>query len=92
MENIKRNLSLLAKKITAKNIMRILVYVGLSVWALAVLFPFYWMILTSFKSYGAYNAESTPSFITLSPTLENYLHAFAAVSLGKYLLNTLIFT
>ena len=32
-------------------------YTLLSLWALMVLFPFYWMLLTSMKAYGAYNAE-----------------------------------
>ncbi len=61
-------------------------------WALIVLFPFYWMILTSIKSYGSYNAEHIPAFFTLSPTLQNYIDAFTTVNLGRYLLNTLIFT
>jgi multiple sugar transport system permease protein len=64
----------------------------LSLWALMVLFPFYWMLLTSFKSYGAYGSERIPSFFVVSPTLENYASAFTAVPLGGYLLNTLIFT
>ena len=68
-----------------------LTYLGLSIWAVVVLFPFYWMVLTSLKSYGAYNSEHTPRFFTLSPTLENYQQAFTAVPLGGYLLNTLIF-
>lgn len=67
-------------------------YTLLSIWGLIVLFPFYWMILTSLKSYGAYNGEYIPKFITLSPTIENYINAFAAVPLSKYLLNTVIFT
>ena len=67
-------------------------YVLLSVWALIVLFPFYWMILTSVKSYSQYSGEFVPQFVTLSPTLENYLTAFTAVPLAKYLLNTVIFT
>ena len=33
------------------------VYALLGIWALIVLFPFYWMVLTSVKSYGAYNSE-----------------------------------
>ena len=70
---------------------RALTYLGLSVWAVVVLFPFYWMVLTSLKSYAAYNAEHTPVFFTLSPTLENYRQAFTAVPLGGYLLNTLLF-
>ena len=63
----------------------------LAVWALIVLFPFYWMILTSVKDPAVYNREMVPSFITV-PTLVNYETAFTAVPLGRYFLNTLIFT
>ncbi len=68
------------------------IYFFLTVWALFVLFPFYWMILSSVKSYSAYNGEYIPTFFTLSPTLENYREAFTAVPLAGYFLNTLIFT
>ena len=67
-------------------------YVLLSLWALVVLFPFYWMILSSLKSYSAYNSEYVPKFYTTSPTLQNYFDAFTAVPLTGYFLNTLIFT
>lgn len=67
-------------------------YMFLVFWGVLVLFPFYWMILTSVKSYSAYNAEYIPRFFTLSPTLQNYADAFTAVPLGRYLLNTVIFT
>ena len=67
-------------------------YILLGFWALMVLFPFYWMLLTSLKSYSSYNSEYIPSFFTLSPTLRNYLDAFTTVSLGRYFLNTLVFT
>ncbi len=67
-------------------------YFFLALWALLVLFPFYWMILTSVKSYGAYNSEYIPKFYTLSPTTANYIQAFTAVPLARYFLNTLIFT
>lgn len=70
----------------------VVVYLFLTIWALMVLFPFYWMLLTSVKDYGAYNSEFLPKFFTLSPTLENYFEAFSSVPLSKYLLNTLIFT
>ena len=69
-----------------------LTYIGLSLWAVMVLFPFYWMVLTSVKSYGAYNSEYIPQLFTLSPTAQNYVHAFTAVPLARYFLNTLIFT
>ncbi|MCD7807183.1 MAG: carbohydrate ABC transporter permease [Lachnospiraceae bacterium] len=77
-----------ARRYTTKT----LTYILLLFWAFMVLFPFYWMILTSIKSYSSYNAEYIPSFIARSPTLQNYVDAFTTVPLGRYLLNTLIFT
>ena len=76
------------RRITASAV----IYALLILWALIVLFPFYWMLLTSIKTYGSYNAEYIPKFFTLTPTLGNYLEAFTAVDLGGYFLNTLIFT
>lgn len=67
-------------------------YAFLGIWALIVLFPFYWMVLTSFKSYGQYAGEAIPKLFILNPTLESYATAFSAVPLGKYLLNTVFFT
>ena len=40
-------------------------YTLLTFWAVLVLFPFYWMVLTSVKSYGAYNSEWIPQLFTL---------------------------
>ena len=71
---------------------RAVTYVLLALWAVIVLFPFYWMVLTSVKSYSAYSAERIPAFFTLSPTLQNYHDAFTAVPLARYFLNTLVFT
>ncbi len=68
------------------------VFALLIIWAIIVLFPFYWMLLTSLKSYAEYNAEYIPQFFTLSPTLENYILAFTAVPLARYFANTVIFT
>lgn len=73
-------------------IVRTVTYVLLSLWGIIVLFPFYWMVLTSVKSYGAYSSEYIPKFFTLTPTMENYADAFTAVPLGRYLTNTLVFT
>lgn len=77
---------------TRKMIQSTITYIFLAFWAVIVLFPFYWMLLTSVKSYGSYNSEYIPKFYTLSPTLQNYADAFSAVSLGQYLINTVIFT
>ena len=75
-----------------RRVLSIITYTLLTLWALIVLFPFYWMLLTSVKSYSAYNGEYIPQFYTLSPTFENYAEAFTAVPLARYFLNTLIFT
>ena len=75
-----------------RRIGRILLCTLLTVWAFIVLFPFYWMLLTSVKSYGAYNSEWVPKLYTTDPTLENYRTAFTAVPLGGYFVNTIIFT
>ncbi len=77
---------------TRQRVLNIVVYTLLTVWGLVVLFPFYWMVLSSLKSYSAYNSEYIPKFYTLSPTLQNYVDAFTTVPLAGYLLNTLIFT
>ncbi len=80
------------KKSVGARIGKAAVYALLSLWALIVLFPFYWMVLTSFKSYSSYNAEFVPRFFVTDPTLANYGNAFSSVPLGRYFLNTLIFT
>jgi len=75
-----------------KRAVKTVTYAFLTLWAILVLFPFYWMILTSIKSYSAYASEYIPAFFTLSPTFQNYADAFTAVPLARYFLNTLIFT
>ena len=67
-------------------------YALLAIWAIVVLFPFYWMLLTSVKSYSAYSSEYIPKFYTLAPTMQNYVDAFTTVPLADYFLNTVIFT
>ena len=69
-----------------------LTYIFLGIWGFIVLFPFYWMILTSIKTYASYNGEYIPKLYTTSPTIQNYIDAFTTVSLGRYFANTLIFT
>jgi len=71
---------------------RTITYILLTFWALMVLFPYYWMLLTSVKSYSSYNAEYVPAFFTPTPTLENYASAFSGVPLARYFLNSIIFT
>ena len=75
-----------------KKVSQCFIYAFLTIWGLIVLFPFYWMVLSSVKSYSQYSGEFIPRFIATNPTLENYLTAFSAVPLADYLGNTLIFT
>ena len=79
---------------------KILIYLSLVIWAVIVLFPFYWMVMTSIKKTTAYDSELTPQIVTQEPTAENYEKAFTfrdgtqgqEGSLGRYFLNTIIFT
>ena len=78
--------------ISKKTVKKALIYTALAIWALIVLFPFYWMLLTSFKTYGEYNSEQIPSLITTAPTFDNFFNVFTSINLAGYLFNTLIFT
>lgn len=75
-----------------RRIVKTLTYVLLTFWGIVVLFPFFWMVLTSIKSYGEYNSEYIPKFYSNNPTIQNYMDAFTQVPLAQYFLNTLIFT
>ena len=80
------------KALVRNRVIKTITYTLLTFWAILVLFPFYWMVLTSFKSYSAYNAEWIPQLYTLAPTFRNYVDAFTQVPLAGYFLNTIIFT
>ena len=63
------------------------VYVFLGIMALIVLFPFYWMIISSLKSLDEYRLN-IPTFWPKIIILQNYAEAFTAASLGRLFLNT----
>lgn len=89
----KNNYKALENKEKQKNIvLLILIYLFLIIAALSVLFPFYWMIVTSFKTLADYTQESVPAFIPTTVTFENYITAWVSVSLGRYMINTVIFS
>ena len=82
-----------------RDLKKVPVYLALIIWAVVVLFPFYWMIMTSFKTSGEYNQETSPKVYTMNPTAENYQLTFEYhdpqdenATLGRYFLNTLLFT
>ena len=51
------------RTVRRQHIRMIVTYALLGVWGVVVLFPFYWMVLTSLKSYSAYSSESIPKFL-----------------------------
>ena len=63
-------------------------YLFLGLMALIVLFPFYWMIISSLKSLEEYRL-SVPTFFPRKLLLSNYLNAFTTASLGRLFLNTM---
>ena len=70
-------------------ISKILVYLFLIVIALAVIFPFYWMINSSLKDREEYEL-SVPTFIPRKFMFSNYAEAFRAGNLGRLFVNTMI--
>ena len=73
----------------AKMIVKFFVYAFLLLMAAAVLFPFYWMIISSLKSMEEYR-QSVPTFWPQKVMLSNYIEAFNAANLGRLFLNTLL--
>ena len=63
-------------------------YLFLMIMALIVLFPFYWMIISSLKTLEEYRM-STPTFWPKTIMLSNYLDAFTTGGLGRLFLNTM---
>ncbi|MBE6943155.1 MAG: carbohydrate ABC transporter permease [Ruminococcaceae bacterium] len=63
------------------------VYTFLIVMALIVLFPFYWMIISSLKDLSEYRAP-TPTFWPNKVIWSNYPTAFSTANLGQLFMNT----
>ncbi len=63
-------------------------YLFLCIMALIVLFPFYWMIISSLKSLEEYR-WSVPSLWPTVIHLSNYVEAFTTANLGRLFMNTL---
>ena len=72
-------------------IKKVVIYTLLSFWALIILFPFYWMIMTSFKTFMEYNNEAVPSLLVRQFTFENYKIAWTQVKMVRYMVNTLVY-
>ena len=77
-----------ARQKVVKFVVRLALYLFLLVMAAVVLFPFYWMIISSLKSLAEYRL-SVPTFWPQKILLSNYLEAFTTASLGRLFLNTM---
>ena len=69
-------------------VVKVGVYAFLLAMALIVLFPFYWMIISSVKSLAEYRL-SVPTFWPKTILLSNYVDAFTTANLGRLFLNTM---
>ena len=82
----------MGKETSQQRVIRILVkgftYLFLMIMALIVLFPFYWMIISSLKTLDEYRM-SVPTFWPRTIMLSNYLDAFTTGGLGRLFLNTM---
>ena len=77
-----------ARQKVVKALVKVGVYVFLGVMALVVLFPFYWMLISSVKTLDEYRL-SIPTFWPQRIMLGNYAEAFSTANLGRLFLNTM---
>ncbi|MBR2019698.1 MAG: carbohydrate ABC transporter permease [Clostridia bacterium] len=67
---------------------QVLLYAFLFLMALTVLFPFYWMLISSVKTLAEYQLQ-IPTFFPRKIVFFNYVEAFQTANLGRLFLNTL---
>ena len=70
-----------------KFLVKFALYAFLIFMALVVLFPFYWMIISSLKSLNEYNL-AVPTLFPKKILFSNYVRAFSTANLGRLFLNT----
>lgn len=64
-------------------------YVLLTIFAIAVIAPFIWMILGSFKGEGELR-QSPPTWLPQDASFDNYTQLFSRLQFGTYFLNSTI--
>ena len=83
-----RDIKTISKKQTAvRVIVQIALYSFLVIMAIIVLFPFYWMLISSVKTITEYN-QTVPSFWPKQVRWDTYKIAFEKVDFGKVFWNT----
>ena len=74
-----------------KVLKRIILYTLLALGALIMVFPFFWMLLSSVKTAAEVNTMP-PTFWPAEPVFENYTFAFSKAPFGIYFVNSVIVT
>ncbi|MBR4121169.1 MAG: carbohydrate ABC transporter permease [Spirochaetales bacterium] len=77
-----------SRQLVIGKLVQIFVYLFLILMGVIVLFPFYWMIISSLKTLQEYRL-SVPTFFPRRIMFSNYADAFTTASLGRLFLNTL---
>lgn len=77
-----------SRQLVIGKMVQIFVYLFLILMGVIVLFPFYWMIISSLKTLQEYRL-SVPTFFPRRIMFSNYADAFTTASLGRLFLNTL---
>ena len=77
-----------ARQRIVKAVVRTCTYGFLIIMALIILFPFYWMIISSLKTEAEYR-QTIPTFWPQVIRFSNYVDAFNTASLGRLFMNTL---
>ena len=78
-----------AKQKGVKIFVQVLLYAFLITMAIIVVFPFYWMIISSLKSTVEYRLP-VPTLFPKEIMWGNYVEAFSAANLGRLFLNTVL--
>jgi multiple sugar transport system permease protein len=66
------------------------VYIPLMIMMVILLFPFYWMVITSFKTDVQLNMSTANPFTVVGATLENYKELIFNTAFPQWMLNTLL--
>ena len=77
-----------SRQLVIGKMVQIFVYLFLILMGVIVLFPFYWMIISSLKTLQEYRL-SVPTFFPRRIMFSTYADAFTTASLGRLFLNTL---
>ncbi len=66
-------------------------YTAVTLLVVLAAFPFYWMLITAFKTNAdLYNVSHIPFWFNAPPTLEHFRYLFERTLFGRWLLNSLI--